>query len=94
VFVVAHHPEEHDGGEGERCGEADRAGRARGRRFFIDQREERRGYQSEQEASEHDGLEDEDDVPGSTTFRKMARTDDAVIVGEIEQDVAEAGMQA
>jgi len=44
VFVVAHHPEEHDGGEGERCGEATaRAARADAD-FFIDQREERRGY--------------------------------------------------
>ena len=63
VLVVAQGPKKNDGDQ-RRCS-GDPATRTSVPRadFFVDQRKERRSDQSEQQADEHDGLEDEDDVP-------------------------------
>ena len=41
--------------------------------------------------AEHDGLEDENDVPGIPLLGKRPERAHAVIVGEVEQNVAETG---
>ncbi len=59
--------------------------------FLVNQREERRNDQSEEQEAEQDGLEDENDVPGVPPFGKRPERAHAVIVGEVEQNVAEPG---
>src|ERR1700722_2735101 len=63
VFVVANGPQQHDGDESEPGGEPPSRPALVDADFLVDQREKRWRDQSEQQASEHDGLEDEDDVP-------------------------------
>lgn len=91
MFVVANGPQQNDSDQGE-CG-GDAASRATLPRadFFIDQPEERRHDQSKQEAGEHDGIEDEHDVPGVPLLGKRPERPDAVVVGEVEKDVAQTG---
>jgi len=45
----------------------------------------------EKQENEHDRLEDEDDVPGVPLFGERPEGAHAVVIGEVEQDVAEAG---
>ena len=59
--------------------------------FFIDQREEGWNDQSEQQEAKHDGIEDEDNVPGVPLLGERPERANTVVVGEIEQDVAETG---
>ena len=91
VLVVAQGPQERDGDEGEGGGDAAAWTPSAGANFVVDQREEGRHDQSEQEAGEHDGLEDEDDVPGVPLFGEGPEGADAIVVGKIEEDVAESG---
>ena len=91
MFVVANDPQKNDGDESESgSGAAARAALARAD-FSVDQREERRDEQSEQEAGKHNGLEDENNVPGIPLLGKGPERSDAVVIGEVEQDMAKAG---
>ena len=91
VLKIPERPKKHDADQGE--GSSDTAARTSlaGTDFSVYQREEGRRNQSEQQAGEHDRLEDEHDVPGVPLFGEWPKRTDAVVVGEIEQDVAETG---
>src|SRR5580700_670277 len=89
MLEVAQAPEQHHAGQREggcdaafwsACPRAD---------FLVNQLEERRDNQTEEQEPEHDGLEDEDDIPGVPLLGKWPERANAVIVGEVEQNVAE-----
>ena len=68
--------------------------RKSGRRFgdfAIDQAEHGRSDEAGEQEDEHDRLEDEDDVPGVPVGIPGREGPHAVVVGEVEQDVAERG---
>src|SRR6266478_5344425 len=59
--------------------------------LFVDQRKQCRENQAESENDEQDGLDDEDDVPGDPALGKWPEGAHSVVIGEVEENVAEAG---
>src|SRR5258708_8692005 len=64
---------------------------AAGADLFVDQRKQCRENQAECENDEQDGLDDENYVPGNPTLGKRPEGAHSVIIGEVEENVAEAG---
>src|SRR5580704_12090769 len=90
MLEVTQSPEEDDGNQGTRGGGAAAWAFLAGADFFVDEREERRDDQAENQEREHDRLEDENDIPRIPLLGERPERANAVVVGEIEQDVAEA----
>ncbi len=91
VFVVAQSPQQHDSGKREGgCNPATGTAVAC-TDFLVDQAEQRRNDQSQNQEGEHDWLDDEDDVPRIPLLGEGPEGAYAVVVGEVQQDVAEPG---
>ena len=92
MFVVANGPQterQRSGRVWRRCGLAGHA--AASRFLYRSARRAKARSVREQEAGEHDGIEDEHDVPGVPLLGKRPERPDAVVVGEVEKDVAQTG---
>jgi len=50
-----------------------------------------RDDQSEREHDQENGIDDEDDVPRNPALGKRPERPDSIVIGEVEQNVAEAG---
>src|SRR5690349_2452040 len=59
----------------------------------VDQALERRCHESENKERKQNRLEDKDDVPGEPAVVERHERTHAVVVGEVEEDVAEAAEQ-
>ena len=92
MLEVAHAPHQNDSRpkrlrppkrpRGPRCAHAD---------LLVDEGEQRGRDQAGQQQHPHHRLPDEDDVPGVPLLRERPERAHAVVVGEIEQNVAEPG---
>src|SRR6266446_3558548 len=59
--------------------------------LFVDQRKQCRENQAESENDEQDGLDDENDVPGNPALGERPERAYSIVVGEVEENVAEPG---
>src|SRR5271169_5408699 len=95
MFVVAESPVGDDGEQGESRGKSSmwRGARAlaAGADLFVDQRKKCGENQTQRENDQEDGLDDEDDVPGIPTLGEGPEGTHSVVVGEVEENVAETG---
>src|SRR5208282_1072246 len=58
--------------------------------LFVDERKQCGENQAERERDEEDGFDDKDDVPGIPALGERPEGTDSVVVGEVEENVAEA----
>src|SRR5271169_5437773 len=91
MLIVTKAPQQDHSEKGESGGDPAFRSTAACPDFLVNEREKQRNNQSQEQEDEHYRLEDENNVPGVPFLGKWPERTDAVIVGEVEQDVADAG---
>src|ERR1700745_1347467 len=91
MVIVTHPPHRADRKQRANCAPASTKRFAASTDFAADESEDCRNQQSEKQSGEHDRLKNEDDVPRIPMPIERQEWPNAVVVSEIEQNMAENG---